>query len=81
MLALTVVSQEEHSSNDRDKVQRQTQNVSDDPVDAHEPFPAQRLGDGLSELGDLASAGRRVGSESAVLDQFSVVLGEKDLRA
>jgi hypothetical protein len=77
---LTVVSQEEDRSHNGDKVQRQTEHVSDDAVYAHEPFPSDRLGDGLAELGDLSTGRGLGGGESAFLDEFAVVLGEQDLR-
>jgi hypothetical protein len=77
---LTIVSQEEDRSHNRDKVQRQTENVSDDTVYAHEPFPSDRLGDGLAELGDLSTGRGLGGGESAFLDELAVVLGEQDLR-
>lgn len=77
---LTVVSQEEDRSHNRDKVQRQTENVSNDAVYAHEPFPSDRLGDGLAELGDLSTGRGLGGGKSAFLDELAVVLGEQDLR-
>jgi hypothetical protein len=71
---LTVVSQEEDRSHNRDKVQGQTQHVSDDPVYAHEPFPSDRLGDGLAELGNLSTRRGLGRGESAFLDELAVVL-------
>jgi hypothetical protein len=77
---LTVVSQEKDRAHNGDKVQGQTEDVSDDAVYAHEPFPSDRLGDGLAELGDLSTGRGLGGGESAFLDEFAVVLGEQDLR-
>jgi hypothetical protein len=77
---LTVVSQEEDRAHNGDKVQRQTENVSDDTVYAHEPFPSDRLGDGLAELGDLSTGRGLSRGESTFLDELAVVLGEQDLR-
>jgi hypothetical protein len=71
---LTVVSQKEDRSHNRDKVQGQTENVSDDPVYAHEPFPSDRLGDGLAELGNLSTGRGLGGGESAFLNELAVVL-------
>lgn len=77
---LTIVSQEEDRSHNRDKVQGQTEHVSDDTVYAHEPFPSDRLGDGLAELGDLSTRRGLGRGESAFLNELAVVLGEQDLR-
>jgi hypothetical protein len=77
---LTVVSQEKDRAHNGDKVQGQTEDVSDDAVYAHEPFPSDRLGDGLAELGDLSTGRGLGGGQSALLDELAVVLGEQDLQ-